>query len=757
MSQHQINFSTNLKNGPGNGTQEIQETFVTTKDGDVEVKSVYVTRSKSNNNDNDLSKVRGKLASHSRNLSSHFVDATRLSDIDYSQDNKSSQNQIEIDSTDKYAKAPSSQAVKGIMKQTSSLFRNTRNSNVSNINDNSNTLTVHYAAQPVDHISDEASTIKDSTGSSDANVIKKRHRRNQSSGGSFKAVLAHRRINSIGSSIAVLQKNHYRENSEGLDILSAAADLTEDELIAAVGKNQLSLHSLRADIVSANHARNHSLIGGPIDLAINNINDGNTSSTKPLSQTPKASSNQKNFARHNRVGSLLGSLDTTGTALLMSLLPPDSNLEESSMPTASQINPSQGELKQIDFSSEDKSKLDKNVLPTPENDSLAYNIGSGYGLSPAESLNDNNLDYNSKKVSNPSPTSKNPSEGNKRVKSKAHHRTLSSFGMIAGLLPQAGLQLSQPSIESNETFTHHRPKSSNLSSSKFLINLEDSIDANIPGGSAFLQSLTDLKTSEKKPSSFSPPLVTMKPKVSIKVGNKVTPKSKTKNGTKPKRMRRKCNVEGCPNRVVQGGVCISHGAKRKTCAVEGCEKNVKKAGFCSAHGPARKRCEVVGCDRVSVQGGKCISHGARKKLCDVPGCAKQSILAGMCKKHHDEKQGLRMGKDKRIPISGLVPSNPICVMIGNNKSSQAMKNSGDKSPYSPPQHARRGSFRADNATVEAIFKIGSENGSTDPFIGSSTVVKPKSQKQKSRNHRRGISLFADETVTNTLMKNNLIL
>ena len=79
--------------------------------------------------------------------------------------------------------------------------------------------------------------------------------------------------------------------------------------------------------------------------------------------------------------------------------------------------------------------------------------------------------------------------------------------------------------------------------------------------------------------------------------------------TTKKRTRRACTVDGCPNRVVQGGLCIKHGAKRKKCTFPGCTKNVKKAGRCSTHGPRRKRCEVQGCTNASVKNGKCISHG----------------------------------------------------------------------------------------------------------------------------------------------------
>jgi len=110
-------------------------------------------------------------------------------------------------------------------------------------------------------------------------------------------------------------------------------------------------------------------------------------------------------------------------------------------------------------------------------------------------------------------------------------------------------------------------------------------------------------------------------------------------GGTSKRVRRKCTIEGCENRVVQGGLCITHGARRKICKHPGCNKNVKKAGLCSTHGPARKRCEHEGCSKVAVQGGRCISHGAKKKLCSVEKCSKQAILGGMCKKHHDQLAG----------------------------------------------------------------------------------------------------------------------
>ena len=98
--------------------------------------------------------------------------------------------------------------------------------------------------------------------------------------------------------------------------------------------------------------------------------------------------------------------------------------------------------------------------------------------------------------------------------------------------------------------------------------------------------------------------------------------------------RRTCSVAGCKNGIVQGGLCVSHGAKRRLCRFPGCTKNSKNAGLCSKHGPARKKCEHPGCSNVAVRGGKCKSHGAWSKSCSVEGCTKVAAIGGMCKRHN---------------------------------------------------------------------------------------------------------------------------
>ena len=177
---------------------------------------------------------------------------------------------------------------------------------------------------------------------------------------------------------------------------------------------------------------------------------------------------------------------------------------------------------------------------------------------------------------------------------------------------------------------------------------------------------------------------------------------------KRKAARRQCSFPSCPNRVVQGGLCIAHGAKRKVCSRPGCTKNVKKAGFCSAHGPARKRCEVPGCGKVSVQGGRCIAHGAKKKVCSYAGkdgrepCRKQAILGGMCKKHYDDAHGVSTRRIK--------------------------------------------SLRQQEGTEGDSGKEGGEGSNP-----RSTEVGPK----KNGNHQRGLSLFQDTDLMDTIINNGV--
>jgi len=186
----------------------------------------------------------------------------------------------------------------------------------------------------------------------------------------------------------------------------------------------------------------------------------------------------------------------------------------------------------------------------------------------------------------------------------------------------------------------------------------------------------------KPASSPSPPLSLIASSDAESMERQIT-------GKVSKRTRRKCAIQGCENRVVQGGLCISHGAKRKTCGHPGCTKHVKKAGMCSAHGPPRKLCEFGNCTKVAVQGGRCIAHGAKKKLCSVESCKKQAILNGMCKRHHDEDV------ERNEPICQPVQQSG----IGNDDNTV----DGESESQRRPSHARGLSIFTDSDFQEKIF------------------------------------------------------
>jgi len=151
-----------------------------------------------------------------------------------------------------------------------------------------------------------------------------------------------------------------------------------------------------------------------------------------------------------------------------------------------------------------------------------------------------------------------------------------------------------------------------------------------------------------------------------------------------KSVRRKCSVLKCTNGVVQGGLCIAHGARRKICQHPGCTKRVKQAGMCSSHGSTRKRCNVEGCTKFVEQGGKklkCVVHGAKFKNTNVCGndmeglCEKQAsasaststytISSGKCETYDGREKSKKENPSAQydlptlycVPVNGNSPTN----------------------------------------------------------------------------------------------------
>eukprot|EP00577_Skeletonema_sp_RCC1716_P000659 CAMPEP_0113411716 /NCGR_PEP_ID=MMETSP0013_2-20120614/22426_1 /TAXON_ID=2843 ORGANISM="Skeletonema costatum, Strain 1716" /NCGR_SAMPLE_ID=MMETSP0013_2 /ASSEMBLY_ACC=CAM_ASM_000158 /LENGTH=547 /DNA_ID=CAMNT_0000298113 /DNA_START=88 /DNA_END=1728 /DNA_ORIENTATION=+ /assembly_acc=CAM_ASM_000158 len=106
-------------------------------------------------------------------------------------------------------------------------------------------------------------------------------------------------------------------------------------------------------------------------------------------------------------------------------------------------------------------------------------------------------------------------------------------------------------------------------------------------------------------------------------------------GRPTKRVRKQCNVDGCGNWRVEGGVCIRHGAKveYKLCSGEECTNQAKSDGVCIRHGAKKKLCSVDDCTKQAQKGGLCIRHGAKLKRCSGEECTNQAQKGGVCVAH----------------------------------------------------------------------------------------------------------------------------
>ena len=92
----------------------------------------------------------------------------------------------------------------------------------------------------------------------------------------------------------------------------------------------------------------------------------------------------------------------------------------------------------------------------------------------------------------------------------------------------------------------------------------------------------------------------------------ITTTTTTSSKKKKKKYRKpECSHPGCPNRVMNRGVCARHGARVRTCSVLNCTKYAQKGGVCIRHGAVKeyKRCVVGGCKSRPVgRGGVCARH-----------------------------------------------------------------------------------------------------------------------------------------------------
>jgi hypothetical protein len=479
----------------------------------------------------------------------------------------------------------------------------------------------------------------------------RKHRRLMSSG-SLPGI-AHRRLNSIGTSAHIDRRQyHQREHSAGLDILSAAVvDASKDELAQAAGEQRV-LHRSEWEEAPPSHMqhmpydpRSYLPPPSPHHLPISHSMQpphsrrySAPSPPGPYMHTPGRSHHYSHHVpysgyphsvyyppgyppRHGYVGHEYPSQHSTyphkaaGT-----MYPPETRSVSNDAGSLSTIASPKADRPWIDASRESGGTHQGSQTFV-----TAMAVGGGRTIHTTGP---------SKRQSMPIISTDSALDVPKRV---SHHRKMSSFSNI-GLGTVFGSSVLSPEGES-ETHplmcapalrgaAHHRSTSSSVS----FMNALDMAGMSGTADETFLRNLHESSDADFR--AATPSGATSSPLTS----STEVPTCNLAAGGSNKRIRRKCTVSGCANRVVQGGLCISHGAKRKICGHPGCNKNVKKAGLCSTHGPARKRCEQPGCQKVAVQGGRCIAHGAKKRLCEVENCNKQAILGGMCKKHHDGRK-----------------------------------------------------------------------------------------------------------------------
>jgi hypothetical protein len=663
----------------------------------------------------------------------------------------------------------------------------------------------HHKRNLSEHFQDATTLSHDDGGeeSSSSEAARQKHRR-EYSGDMSNPAQAHRRINSIGNSAAVQRgKPHRRIDSSGLDALTAAADFSREELEAASAAsshrrhswNRSSVENLRRSPIETSSAydQHHAAGNGPPAVH-----------PPPPPPPPQQQQHSAGAAHHRQYSSLSSSgLAPSSRPVYYSHHPPYN--QPQAYPTQSSYYPHH-QHHHSGGSHHGYGRQQYGQPPPPPQGGYPVQYSRGQDPykqhAPLQQPTLERPPHSESQARRPSPTMANAdhhrtestmsaNEGmdppapptwrrggsNQGVQtyitgigvgessrtidvnppmvpSVGHHRKLSSFSSLGPFL------FGPPPTESSGSggAHHHRKTSSSISFLNVLdTSLNESSDATFlrnlqeSTGTAAAAYNPDIPIATYNPSSLAIKTVTSAaakkssavPAVVISIPKDDDESSRLMAGGTSKRVRRKCTVGDCDNRVVQGGLCIAHGAKRKQCKHPGCTKHVKKAGLCSTHGPARKRCEFGDCGKVAVQGGRCIAHGAKKKLCFVDDCKKQAILGGMCKKHHDIEQPNLTGPP------GV--EQEVCTIVKPKKvrsSSKLSFGSTGSGSSKKPGHTRGlsifqeispdavGDLLSGDAATATAAKNATTNGATTATAPSSSA-KPK--RPSNHHHRSTVS------------------
>ena len=116
---------------------------------------------------------------------------------------------------------------------------------------------------------------------------------------------------------------------------------------------------------------------------------------------------------------------------------------------------------------------------------------------------------------------------------------------------------------------------------------------------------------------------------------------------------------------------------------------------------------------MAVKSGRCIAHGAKKKGCSHDECEKQAIFGGMCKRHYDETNRIAKG---RAPVTTTASEDDIDDEDNDDISSDEQADTNDAS-------LRQARQTGDGA--------------------------------KGHHHQRGLSIFHDSELMNTIINNGV--
>jgi hypothetical protein len=511
---------------------------------------------------------------------------------------------------------------------------------------------------------------------SDAEYLEhnRNHKRVMSNGLSDPNV-AHRRLNSIGNSQNIYRRQyHQREHSAGLDILSAAVDASKDELAQAAGEQHLPQRNDWEPPSTQHQAYNVALCSYPQPHHLTHSLQPHMNRRYGGPPPPGVYVPVHGPYSHTHHGAYIS---YPVPAYFAAGYTSHQEYPIQQYPSQHSMHPPH-----------------KGTMYPPENRYKPHATTGEVAAPLSKESEWNNTNQGPPKKFSLLENSKSVRSivdvGATALSHNSHHRKMSSFSSVglgnifcSSIMSPVGDQDVHPLNKSSNA--HHRSTSSTVS---FL----NGLDVVGTADETFLRNL-----HESSNNAYQSPTPMDVPKSTNDrndvASNPDSPSSKLASGGTSKRVRRKCTVAGCINRVVQGGLCISHGAKRKLCSHPGCTKNVKKSGLCSTHGPARKRCDAFGCKKVAVQGGRCIAHGARKKLCDIDDCGKQAILCGMCKKHHDQIKG---------------------GTLSDGSGSDASANSKKSSTTHKPSHTRGLSIFHEIHATEVESIINAESTRVDP-------------------------------------------